>query len=300
MHRLIESHGLLFVLCGSSARKLRRAGVNLLAGRAIVTHLFPLVSKELGGDFELARALSYGTLPLAVSGEDPEGFLETYAATYLNEEIRAEALTRNVGAFARFLEVAGRQNAQVTNVTNIARDAAVSRSTVQNYFDILEDTLIGNWLHAWKLKRATKQVSHPKFYLFDPGVARALSGRLPYPPSQEELGPLLETMVANELRAFLAYTKLRYKLFFWRTYDGVEVDFLCETREGFVALEVKAAKAWQRRFNTGLKRIGKELHPSQVQSYGVYLGDRPLQADGVPVFPVADFLESLWNGKILQ
>ena len=171
----------------------------------------------------------------------------------------AEALTRNIGNFSRFLEIAARQNAQITNVAAIARDAAVSRQTVQNYFEILVDTLLGYWVPAWKLRRATKQVSRPKFYLFDCGVARALSGRLPYPPSPEELGPLLETFILNEVRAYLAYTKLRYPFYFWRSYDGVEVDLLCETTDGFVALEIKAARRWDKRFNRGLTRILAEL-----------------------------------------
>jgi len=194
---------------------LKRGGANLLAGRAIVTELFPLTSAELGRDFDISTALVNGTLPLTLEGSDPQGYLATYTATYLNEEIRMEALTRNVGAFSRFLEIAARQNGQVTNISNIARDAAIARTTVQNYFDILIATLIGYWVPAWKLKRPTKQISHPKFYVFDTGVARALSGRLPYPPSQEELGPLLENLVFNEIRAYLSYQKLRYQPSFW-------------------------------------------------------------------------------------
>jgi len=262
--------------------------------------MFPLVSAELGQDFEEARALVYGTLPLAVTGEDPEGFLTTYAETYLNEEIRAEALTRNVGSFSRFLEIAARQNGQVTNIANIARDAAVNRTTVQNYFEILVDTLIGYWLPAWKLKRSTKQVSHPKFYLFDTGVARALSGRLPYPPTQEELGPLLETMICNEIRAYLAYKKLRYQLYFWRNYDGIEVDFLCETKNGFVAIEMKTSPEWQKRFNRGLNRIQAELLPSRVMRYGIYRGQRNAKFDSIDFLPAAHFLKMLWEDKIIQ
>jgi len=175
VHRLIENKGRRFVLSGSSARKLRRGGTNLLAGRAIVTHMFPFVSAELGDDFKVSEAINNGTLPMTVLGKDPVSFLTTYAETYLKEEIQAEALTRNIGNFSRFLEVAARQNGQVTNVAGIARDAAVSRQTVQNYFNVLVDTLIGFWIEPWKLKRRTKQVQHSKFYLFDSGVSRALS-----------------------------------------------------------------------------------------------------------------------------
>lgn len=300
VQRLMEDRRLQFVLCGSSARKLRRSGVNLLAGRAIETRMFPLVSAELGQDFDLSSALESGTLPLALTGSDALGYLTTYAHTYLNEEIRAEAITRNVASFSRFLEIASRQNGQVTNLANIARDASVPRATVQNYFEIMVDTLLGYWLRPWKLKRATKQISHPKFFLFDTGVARALSGRLPYPPSQEELGVLLETFVINEVRAFLSYSRLRYELNFWRNYDGVEVDLLCETTNGFVALEIKTATIWQKRFSRGLRRLGEELSPHPVRAFGVYLGGRRTKLDDVDVLPAKEFLKALWNGELIS
>ena len=300
VHRLIETRRLRFVLSGSSARKLRRGGANLLAGRAAVEHLYPLVSAERSFQVNLDGALRHGTLPLAVTGDDPAAYLTAYAETYLQEEIRAEALTRSVGGFSRFLEIAARQNGQVTNVAAISRDAAVSRSTVQNYFEILIDTLIGNWLPAWKLKRSTKQVAHPKFYLFDCGVARALSGRIAYPPSQEERGSLLETLLIGEVRAHVAYAKLRYPLYYWRTHDGVEVDLLCETGDGFVAVEMKASNRWDRRYNRGLNRIREELGAEQVTCYGVYEGERPASWGGVQVLPALDFLKLLWNGEVMR
>ena len=299
VHRLIEERGLRFILCGSSARKLKRSGVNLLAGRAIMTQMFPLTSAELGDEFDVERALTLGTMPQAVTGADPVGYLDTYAQVYLNEEIRAEALTRNVGAFSRFLEIAARQNGQVTNLANISREAAVVRSTVQNYFQILEDTLIGYWVHPWKLKRSTKQVAHSKFYLFDPGVARALSGRLPYPPTQEELGPLLETLIFNEVRAYLADGNLRYTVHFWRNYDGTEVDLICETADGYTAIEIKAAHDWQRRFQRGLRRMREELAPRTTKCFGVYLGERDALVDDVAVVPAAGFLRRLWDGDVI-
>ncbi len=300
VHRLIEDNRLRFVLCGSSARKLKRSGANLLAGRAVLTNLFPLTFAELGDDYDGDRAITHGTLPLSITAPDPEGYLATYADTYLSEEIKAEALTRNVGAFSRFLEVAARQNGQVTNVSNIAREAAVGRTTVQNYFDILVDTLVGFWLPAWKLKKANKQTSHPKFYLFDTGVARALSGRLPYPPTQEERGPLLETLVIAEVRAYLAYRKLRYAQHYWRNYHGAEVDLLCETRDGFAAVEVKAATRWERRFCRGLNRVRDALGPENVKAVGIYTGQRRATVNEVTVLPVTDFLRALWDGEIIQ
>jgi predicted AAA+ superfamily ATPase len=300
VHRCMESLRLKFVLCGSSARKLKRGGVNLLAGRAVLNRMHALTSAEMGTDFNVERALVYGTLPLAVTGADPEGFLTTYVSVYLNEEIRAEAFTRNVGAFSRFLEVAARQNGQVTNISNIARDASVGRTTVQNYFDILADTLIGYWVPAWKLKRSTKQVSHPKFYLFDTGVARAMTGRLPYPPTQEELGPLFENLILNEIAAYLDYNNLRYPPFFWRNYDGTEVDFLCEIANGFVALEIKVSREWKRQFNRGLERVREEFAPAPVKTFGIFRGSRKAEFNGITVYPVEEFLRLLWQGEIIS
>ena len=299
VHRLIESRHLKFILSGSSARKLRRGGTNLLAGRAAVHDMFPLTSREMSFDFSVEEALVRGTMPLSVTGEDPLSYLSAYAATYLQEEIRAEALTRNIGGFSRFLEVAARQNGQITNVSAIARDAGVSRQTVQTYFDILVDTLIGYWVNPWKLKTSTKQVSHPKFYLYDAGVARVLSGRLPYPPTLEERGPLLETFLFNEIRAFISYGNLHYPFFFWRSYGGVEVDFLCETPRGFVAIELKSTRNWQKRHNRGLHRAREELGRESVTCYGVYEGEREALWDDVRVLPVLTFLRRLWDGEIL-
>jgi predicted AAA+ superfamily ATPase len=171
VHRLIESRRLRFVLSGSSVRKVRRGGTNLLAGRADMKRLFPLVSAEIGPGVDTNHMIECGSLPLAVTVGDPKAFLRSHSLTYLQEEIWAEALTRNLGGFARFLEVAAQPNAQLTNAAGIARDAGVSRQSVWNWFAILVDTLLGSWLPASKLKRATTQVSHPKFYLFDSGVA---------------------------------------------------------------------------------------------------------------------------------
>src|SRR5439155_19931595 len=169
VHRQIEKHRRRFILSGSSARKLRHGAANLLAGRAIQLDMFPLVSSEVGAVPPLER-LAFGMLPKAFASAKPQRFLQSYVLTYLKEEVQAEALTRNIGAFSRFLEIAALYNAQLANTANIARDAQVARQTVQGYFDVLVDTLLGSWLHAWKLKRAAKLVSHPKFYFFDAGV----------------------------------------------------------------------------------------------------------------------------------
>ena len=297
--RLMEECGLRLVLSGSSARKLKRSGVNLLAGRARVTHMHPLVSRELGKHLDVDHRILYGGLPIAVTENDPADYLHSYTETYLREEIQAEALTRNIGNFSRFLEIAARQNGQLTNATSIGRDSQVSRQTVQTYFEILIDTLVGYWVQAWRLKSATKQVSHPKFYFFDSGVARALSGRLPYPPTQEELGALLETYIFSELRAYLDYTKKRYPFYFWRSYDGVEVDFLCETVDGFRAIEIKVSRHWERRFGRGIARLRDDLGKDQVKAFGVFQGERSLTMGETQVLTVSDFLIRLWEGEII-
>jgi predicted AAA+ superfamily ATPase len=301
VQRLIEEKRLKFLLSGSSARKLKRGAANLLAGRAVMKPFFPLVSSEV--DFKIGLEgppIEWGMLPMAFNLENPKDYLRTYATSYLQEEVKAEALTRNIGSFARFLEVAARQNAQVTNMTSIARDAQVARQTVEAYFEILVDTLIGSWLPSWKLKRATKQVRHPKFYFFDAGVCRALSGRLPYPPLEEETGFLLETLILNELRAYLSYSGLNYPVHYWSSYDGVEVDFLVEDSRGYVALKVKSSASWRGAFQRGLSRLIEELGAQRVRAYGVFGGVRP-QGDGtIPILPLGEFLRMLWDGGIIR
>lgn len=299
VHRLIEKRGLRFVLCGSSARKLKRGGANLLAGRAAVVRMNPLLSVELGDSFDPDRAMLGGTLPKVAMEADSRGFLLAYASMYLNEEIRAEASTRNVGAFSRFLEVAARQNGQVTNVSNIAREAGVGRTTVQNYFEILADTLLGYWLQPWKLKPGNKQVAHPKFYLFDCGVVRALSGRLAYAPTPEECGPLLETLVGNEIRAYLETHHPGWRIHFWRTHDDVEVDFVVETDLGYVAVEVKASSSWRNRYGLGLRRLREELAPREVRTFGVFCGPVAAKYGEIEVLPVKEFLTRLWSGRVI-
>ena len=298
VHRLMASQGLKFVLSGSSARKLRRGDVNLLAGRAVSTELYPLVSAEFGEDFNVEHSIRFGSLPLALTQSDARDYLRTYAQTYLDQEIRAEALTRNFAGFARFLEVAARQNGQTTNASAIARDAGVSRATVNNHFDLLIDTLIGFWLPPWKLKAANKQVSHSKFYLFDCGVARALSERLPYPVGDEERGSLLETLILGEMRAHLAYTGLRYPLHFWRNHNGTEVDVIAETVAGYTAVEIKASQRWERRFNRGLHLVRTQLGTDKTRCFGVYLGEREALVDDVRVLPAKEFLQRMWEGSV--
>lgn len=297
VHRLDGKSGRRFVLSGSSARKLKRGGANLLAGRALRKDMFPLVSAELGRALTLDE-VPFGCLPRVIDSKERQEYLEAYVDTYVREEVQAEALTRNIGGFGRFLEVAARQSGQVTNTANISRDAAVARQTVQGYFDVLVDTLLGFWLPAWKLKRATKLVAHPKFYFFDAGVSRALSGRIAYPPTVEELGTLFETWLLHELRAYLSFTRLSYPLAFFKTHDDVEVDVLLETKRGFLAVEFKCSRDWRSVWNNGFRRIREEL--PGVKCVGVFAGNKRQGGDGIDVLPYSDFLSALWDGSLIK
>lgn len=288
-----------FVLSGSSARKLRRSGANLLAGRAEVRAMFPLVAAEAGDERALDDVLVQGMLPLAVTGKRPAAFLKSYCDVYLREEVQAEALVRQIGPFARFLEVAARANGQTVNVSNIARDTGIARQTAQEFFQILVDTLLAQWLPAWKLKKAIKQVAHPKFYLFDSGVARHLAGQAHLSLSGEERGFLFETYLLHELRAWLHYQDRDDPIAYWKTYDDLEVDFVVETRKGLVGIEVKSGDRWDPRWNRGLAAL-RERNPGGLHAaYGVFNGERALQQDGVLVLPWRQFLKRLWQGELL-
>ena len=290
-----------FALTGSSARRLRREDVNLLGGRVVSRRMLPLTLAEAGSRAPVDDWLRFGGLPL-VRGERGVAarvdLLEAYVETYLTQEIRAEALVRSLESFVRFLEVAALANAQVTNVASLARDAGVARPTVQGYFEVLTDTLIGAWLPAWRPRARVKETSHPKFYLFDCGVARALAGRLREPLEAAERGTLLETLVFHELRAQIAYAGLGGSLSYYRTPAGTEVDFVGSRGSRAVGIEVKASGRWRPEFGRALA----ELHGAGVLSdcVGVYLGERPLQAGPARVLPLQAFARELAAGRILR
>ncbi len=301
VHRLIESHGYRFALSGSSARKLNRGAANLLAGRALIYHLFPLTFAEYANWSRFPAALEYGCLPRVLLDDDAAmrgERLRAYVNTYLAEEVRAEALTRNIAGFSRFLTIAAIANGQVTNLSNIARDAGVARATVGAYFSILEETLIGAMLPAWLPRLRIKEVEHPKFYLFDCGVFRALIDRVGIPPSSEERGVLLETMILHELRAAMEYRRTGGQLCYWRTHDGVEVDFVWSRGARVVAIKVKGADTWKSQFADGLAAIQK-AKGKQVRCFGVYTGRRRLQHGEITVLPVRQFLAELDAGRVI-
>ena len=289
-----------FALSGSSARWLRRAEVNLLGGRVVMRQMLPLTAAEMRGEPAVAELLRFGGLPLVCTEKSAAGridLLEAYVETYLAQEIRAEALVRSLEGFTRFLEVAALANAQVTNVAFLARDAAVARPTVQGYFEVLTDTLLGAWLPAWRPRAKVKEAAHPKFYLFDCGVARALARRLREPLDAAERGTLLETLVFHELRAQMAYAAIGGELAYYRTPSGTEIDFVWTRARTAIGIEVKASERWRPEFARALN----ELHVSGAirRGFGVYLGDRPMQDGAVRVLPIEAFLRELAGGRVL-
>ncbi len=300
VHAIIAEHGrgYRFALSGSSARKLKRLDVNLLAGRAINRQFFPLTAAELDFDFDPDSIIQFGLLPQIRN--DPDFALDTleaYVSNYLREEIQQEALVRRLDSFARFLQVAALMNGQVANVAGIARDAGVARPTVQGYFETLVDTLIGFWLPAWRRNAKVKEVASPKFYLFDPGVARALAGRSREPLEGLERGFLLETWVLHELRAAIALQNIGGELCYWRTPAGSEVDFVWTRGRRAVGIEVKASARWRTEFGAALKSL---VADGIVDSaFGVYTGPSELKDGPLRVLPLKSFLKELGAGRIL-
>ncbi|MCC6193243.1 MAG: ATP-binding protein [Burkholderiales bacterium] len=290
-----------FALTGSSARRLRRENVNLLAGRVITRRMLPLTLAEMTGPPATDDLLRFGGLPLVRSERAHAAridLLEAYVETYLTQEIRAEALVRSLESFTRFLEVAALANGQVTNVAGLARDAAVARPTVQGYFEVLADTLIGVWLPSWRPRTKVKEVSHPKFYLFDTGVVRALSGRQREPLDAAERGVLLETWVLHELRAQIAYSDCGGELSYYRTPSGTEVDFVWRRGGLAVGIEVKASARWRSEHGRGLV----ELHRvgAIASCWGVYLGDSAQRDGPIRILPLHEFLRELAAGRVLS
>jgi predicted AAA+ superfamily ATPase len=254
----------------------------------------------MGGEPAVDDLLRFGGLPLVRTERGAAGridLLEAYVETYLTQEIRAEALVKSLESFTRFLEVAALANAQVTSVASLARDAAVARPTVQGYFDVLSDTLIGTWLPAWRPRAKVKEVAHPKFYLFDCGVVRALSRRLREPVESTERGALLETHIFHELRAHIAYAGCGGDLSYYRTPSGSEVDFIWARGKRAAGIEVKASERWRPEYS----RVLLDLHAAGVLSacFGVYLGKVPLRYGPIRVLPVHAFLRELAAGRVL-
>jgi uncharacterized protein len=292
VHELIEAdRHLRFVLTGSSARKLRRGAWNLLAGRLVEASLHPFMAAELGEAFELSRALTLGLVPLVLGAPDPPATLRAYASLYLREEVQAEALVRDVGAFARFLEAISFSHGSVLNLAEVARECQVGRKTVEGYLGILEDLLLAFRVPVFS-KRAKRQlVSHPKFFYFDTGVYRSLRPRGPLDSPEEIEGVALEGLVAQHLRAWIAYRDASCQLYYWRTKSGSEVDFVVYGPDTFQAIEVKRSATVQRKDVRALRAF-LEDYP-QARTCLLYLGQQPLAIDGIPCLPCESFLRGL-------
>src|SRR6185295_19192573 len=296
VHWLIENRGLRFILCGSSARKLKRGGVNLLGGRAWRYEMHPLASIEIG-DLDLLQALNRGLVPAHYLAPGYRRSLDAYVVDYLKEEVFDEGLTRKVAAFSRFFEAVGYSHGDLTSYANIARDCGVDAKTVKEYYQILVDTLLGTFVEPWKQRQERQVIGKaPKFYLFDVGVAGALTRRHIAEERGEAFGRALEHFVLMEIQAHRSYRELGYGVHFWRTKSGLEVDFVLG--DGEVAVEVK-----------GTSRVD----PADFRSLRAFVADnRPRHAilvcneraprlvEGIEILPWREFLARLWGGRILS
>jgi predicted AAA+ superfamily ATPase len=306
VHRLMELRRWRFALCGSSARKLRRGGSNLLAGRALTLSMESLSVAELGSEFDLAFALNWGLLPFVRNEPDAAAdILSAYVNTYLKEELQAEGLIRNVPPFVRFLSVAGQINGQIVNAQNVSREASVARSTVDTYFAILTDTLVGHILPAWRPGLKVREAAQPKFYWFDPGVARAAAGLLRDPADGQWQRLALETLIYHELRVYNEISGKHRPVSYYRTPAGVEVDFIVETSRRrpntsprVVSVEIKRAERWDRAWDKALRTLAETAGVRVERMIGVYCGMRRYEFENVTVLPVADFVKALFAGEI--
>ena len=292
---LIVNHQMRFILSGSSARKLRRGGANLLGGRALRYELFPLTSAEIA-DFDLLRALNNGLLPRHYLSVDAHPLLEAYVGEYLKEEIAAEALTRNIPAFSRFLEAAAFSNGEIVSYKNIASDCGVSMPTAKQYFGILEDTLIGGMLPPFVKRPKRRVIRAPKFYFFDIGLANYLLKRGRIEAHSEIFGRAFEHFIRQELAAHSRYSGLSYPVAYWRTSSQLEVDFILG--EHHTAVEVKGTTQAGPHHLKGLKAFREEYKVKN--SIVVSLDPAPRLVDGITILPWKVFLEKLWAGDLLK
>src|ERR1022692_132574 len=299
VHLLIERKtGQQFILTGSSARTLRRHGVNLLGGRAAQKHLYPYLAVELGKRFNLGAALRHGMLPLVWAAAEPDSILKAYNGLYLREEVQMEGLVRNVGSFARFMEAMSFSHASVLNLSNVSRDCQVSRKTVEGYLEILEDLLLGFRLRVFSKRAKRELATHPKFYFFDAGVFRANRPSGPLDAPQEIDGLALEGLVAQHLRAWCDYSAGNHSLYYWQTRSQVEVDFVVygETGVDFVvygetgvfAVEVKNSRQVRPDDLRSLKHFAEDY--PQSHRFLLHRGEDRFKRDGVSCVPCEDFL----------
>lgn len=292
VHNLIEERGVRFLLTGSSARKLRRKGVNLLGGRASWKTLLPFIRSELVDDFCLTRALTRGLLPSIYNSEDYQADLRDYVDLYLREEIGSETAIRQVPAYSRFLDVAALCNTQIVNYTEIGNDSQIAPTTIREYFRVLEDTLIISRLPAWRESKKRKANAKDKYYFFDIGVARYIQGKTDLVEATDDFGCAFENYIYHEICAYRSYVS-NEPLFYWRTTSGLEVDFILGDH---TAIEVKSATATAPKHTKGLRALMEE---GTFKRFLLVSRDRrPRTVDGVRFLHYEEFLELLWSGEL--
>ncbi len=294
VHWLIVNRGIRFVLCGSSARKLKRIGTNLLGGRALPVMLFPLVSAEIS-EFDLFRAINNGMIPRHYMVQNPQKRLEAYIGVYLKEEIQEEAVVRQLSSFNRFLDVAAQCDGEMINYTNIAQDCGVSATTIKEYFNILEQTLIGYMIPAFTSSKKRRAITTKKFYYFDVGVVNYLLNRSNLQPGSIDFGHAFEHFMIQEIMAYLSYYEKREKLSYWRTSNGYEVDAIIG--DARVAIEFKSSEEVQSKHTKGLKAFEEDFPDARKIIVSLDCNKRIL--NGIEIIPAMDFLKMLWNGEII-
>lgn len=294
VHWLISNHKVRFILSGSSPRKILRGGFNLLGGRALRYELYPLISVEIP-DFDLIRALNHGLLPRHYDSANPRKLLSSYIGSYLQDEIVAEARIRNVHTFSRFLEVAALTNGEMINYTNIASDCGISAKTIKEYFQILEDTLIGRYLPSFQKRPKRRVITAPKFYMFDIGITNYLLNRTKIEKGTELFGKAFEHFIYQEIYAHSRYSDVNYPMYYWRTASQIEIDFVLGDHE--VAIEVKATDQATVRHLKGLKAFAEEYDVKKL----ILVSNDPLPrlVDDIEILPWKVFLERLWKDEII-
>lgn len=295
VHWMMANKGIRFILSGSSPRKIIRSGANLLGGRALRYELYPLISHEIP-DFDLVRALNHGLLPRHYLSGRPEQLISAYIGSYLQDEILAEARIRNIAAFSRFLDVAAFSNGEIVNYTNIAADCGVSAPTIREYFQILEDTLIGRFLPSFQKKPKRRVILSPKFFYFDVGVANYLLKRRAIAYGSEAFGKAFEHFMYHEIHAHSSYSGIHYPVSYWRTASQIEVDFILGDHEA--AVEVKATDQAQAHHMRGLLHFAEEYTVGKL----ILVSNDPLprRSGNISVLPWRIFLEKLWEGEVVK
>ncbi|OGL43380.1 MAG: ATPase [Candidatus Schekmanbacteria bacterium RBG_13_48_7] len=299
VHMLMESKKniIQFILTGSSTRKLKKAGVDLLAGRALLKTMHPFILSELRGIFTFEEILRLGLLPVVLNSKDPSDVLNSYVSLYLREEVQMEGMIRNIGDFARFLEIISFSHSSVLNVANIARESEIGRKTVEGYINILEDLLLAYRIPVFTKRASRSLIKHSKFYLFDTGVFRSLRPAGPFDRQEEIEGSALEGLVAQHLRAWIAYSGNKSVLYFWRTPSGTEVDFVVYGPETFYAIEVKNSDKVRPLDLQSLKTFITD-YPS-AKAILLYRGSDRLKKNNILCLPCSDFLSNLQPGMLL-